>query len=99
VVCRREVLFLLLHVTDPLADLVTRVLYRLRFTSEQRPFDTVSLSYILPLVFVVLRNGGIDRSGEDADEQVVLALEFLSVHTDACKFTHSGIEELLSMLS
>lgn len=80
----------LLCITDLSADLVTRVLYRLKFSSEQRPFDTVSLSYILPLVFVVLRNGGVDRSDDEADEQVVLALEFLSVHTDACKFTHSG---------
>lgn len=63
------------------------MLYRLRFTSEQRPFDTVSLSYILPIIQMVLQKEGIDRSGEDADEQVVLALEFLSVHTDACKQT------------
>lgn len=59
--------------------------YRLRFTSEQRPFDTVSLSYILPIIQMVLQKEGIDRTGEDADEQIVLALEFLSVHTDACK--------------
>ena len=61
------------------------MLYRLRFTSEQRPFDTVSLSYILPIIQMVLQKEGIDRTGEDADEQIVLALEFLSVHTDACK--------------
>ena len=74
--------------------MVTRVLYRLRFTSEQRPFDTVSLSYILPLIQMVLQKEGIDRSGEDADEQVVLALEFLSAHTDACKRNTSQMREL-----
>ena len=71
---------------DLLLDLVTRILYRLRFTSEQRPFDSVSLTYILPLIFIVLRQGGAGYSGADeVDEQVTLALEFLSFHTEACK--------------
>ncbi|KAF2724324.1 ARM repeat-containing protein [Polychaeton citri CBS 116435] len=70
---------------EPLGDLVTRVLYRLRFLGEQRPFDTVTVSYIASLVFLVLENGGIDRKeAEDADEQIVLAIEFLSFHTDTC---------------
>lgn len=65
---------------------MTRVLYRLRFMGEQRPFDTVTVAYVLPLIFLVLQNGGIARStSEDADEQIVLALEFLSFHTEACK--------------
>ena len=73
-------------VEEPLGDLVTRLLYRVRFTSEQRPFDGISLLYILPLVFAVLQNGGIARAtGDEADEQVTLALEILSFHTDACK--------------
>ncbi|KAK3109717.1 translational activator of GCN4, partial [Teratosphaeriaceae sp. CCFEE 6253] len=68
---------------EPLGDLVTRLLYRLRFLGEQRPFDTVTLSYILALIFLVLENGGIDRApGDDADEQIVLAVEFLSFHTE-----------------
>ena len=54
--------------------------------SEQRPFDSVSLSYIFPLISLVLQQNGVGRSGvDDADEQVTLALEFLSFHTDACK--------------
>ncbi|KAI9851726.1 MAG: translational activator of GCN4 [Thelocarpon superellum] len=70
---------------EPLGDLVTRVLYRLRFTGEQRPFDTVSLLYMLPLIFRVLRHGGVGKEASDeTDEQVVLALEFLSFHTDTC---------------
>jgi hypothetical protein len=65
---------------------VTRVLYRLRFAGEQRPFDTVSLTYILPLIFIVLSQGGVGKeTSEETDEQVVLALEFLSFHTDSCK--------------
>lgn len=66
--------------------LVTRVLYRLRFSSEQRSFDTVSLAYVLPLVFAVLRGNGLGVSArEDIDEQLTLALEFLSFHAGTRK--------------
>lgn len=68
---------------ESLGELITRVLYRLRFTGEQRPFDTVSLGYIFPLVFLVLQHGGFGEQ-DDAEAQIVLALEFISFHTDAC---------------
>ena len=81
---------------EPLGDLVTRVLYRLRFLGEQRPFDTVTTSYILALIFLVLDSGGIDRSeAEDADEQIMLAIEFLSFHTETCSDTRLPREKLL----
>ncbi|KAI9811171.1 MAG: translational activator of GCN4 [Pycnora praestabilis] len=84
---------------EPLGDLITRILYRLRFTGEQRPFDTVSLTYILPLVFAVLRQGGMGTdSGEEADEQVVLALEFLSYHSNSCSDSRLPRAEMLSVL-
>jgi len=67
---------------EPFEDLVTRVLYRLRFAGEQRPFDTVSLIYILSLVLLVLEKGGFGASAEDRDTQLVLAIEILSFHTD-----------------
>ncbi|KAE8397245.1 armadillo-type protein [Aspergillus pseudonomiae] len=67
---------------EPLGQLVTRILYRLRFASEQRPFDVTSLAYILPLVLLVLSGNGIDeQKGEEEGEQVLLALEFLSFHS------------------
>ena len=72
---------------EPLGDLVTRLLYRLRFASEQRPFDSISLIYVLPLLFEVLQQSGVARPlGDEADEQITLALEIISFHTDACKF-------------
>ncbi|ORY10171.1 translational activator [Clohesyomyces aquaticus] len=84
---------------EDLGDLVTRVLYRLRFMSEQRPLDTVSLAYSLPLIFLVLEKGGIGRSSpEDADEQLVLALEFLTFHTDACSDERLPRQELVRAL-
>ncbi len=69
---------------------MSRVLYRLRLAAEQRPFDLVTVLYILPLVFVVLRQGGNAKAkGEDVDVQVVLALELLEVHTETCEFGRS----------
>jgi hypothetical protein len=68
--------------------MVTRVLYRLRFLSDQRPLDAVSLAYCFPLVFLVLEKGGIGRSEpEEADEQLILAIEFISFHTNSCMYT------------
>lgn len=70
---------------ENLGDLITRVLYRLRFMSEQRPLDTVSLAYCFPLIFLILEKGGIGRSEpEEADEQLILAIEFISFHTNSC---------------
>jgi hypothetical protein len=72
---------------EPLAGLVTRILYRLRFASEQRPFDMTSLAYILPLIFMVLSRNGIEEvEGEEEGEQLLLALEFLSFHSGSCEF-------------
>ena len=75
------------HITD-LLDLVTRILYRLRFIAEQRAFDTVSLAYMLPLLFIILEKGGAGKQDpEEADEQIVLAIDSLSLHTDACMWS------------
>lgn len=79
-------------------DLVTRVLYRLRFAGEQRPFDTVSLIYILPLVLSVIRKGGFGASVDDRDAQLVLAIEFIQFHTDVCEDVTVPRAELLSAL-
>ena len=69
---------------------MTRVLYRLRISGEQRPFDAVSLNYMLPLIHIVLRRHGIGHGDRDqVDEQITLALEFLAFHSDSCEsFNH-----------
>lgn len=70
---------------EPLSDLTTRLLYRLRFTAEQRQFDTTSLSFLLTFILQILSNGGLgSKDAEKMDEQIVLALEFLTYHTEAC---------------
>lgn len=65
-------------------EVVARVLYRIRFLSEQRPLDSISLMYIIPLILLVFQSHGIDtrRDVELADEQVLLAIEALTFHTD-----------------
>lgn len=83
---------------EPFEDLVTRVLYRLRFAGEQRPFDTVSLIYILPLILLVLRKGGFGSTADDRDAQLVLAIEFLSFHTSVCEDEAVPRADLLSAL-
>lgn len=63
-----------------------RLLYRLRFSGEQRPFDIASLFYIVPLITLIMTRGGMGANTvDDVDEQVVLALDFLSYHTETCK--------------
>lgn len=83
---------------EPLGDLATRVLYRLRFAGEQRPFDSVSLIYILPLLLLILRNGGCGDAADDRDAQLVLAVEILSFHTDVCADEAIPRGEIISTL-
>ncbi|KAM4065949.1 HEAT-like repeat domain-containing protein [Hirsutella rhossiliensis] len=83
---------------ERLEDLVTRVLYRLRFAGEQRPFDAVSLIYVMPLVLEILRQGGLGEAEDDRDAQLVLALEFLSSHTDVCEDEAISRAELMTVL-
>ncbi|ERT03093.1 hypothetical protein HMPREF1624_01398 [Sporothrix schenckii ATCC 58251] len=83
---------------EPLSDLITRILYRLRSTGEQRPFDTVSLIYFLPLILLILNKGGFAPEAEDRDAQLVLAIEVLSFHTDVCADEAIPRSDLLSVL-
>lgn len=83
---------------EPFEDLVTRVLYRLRFAGEQRPFDVVSLIYILPLILCTIQKGGFGTSPDDRDAQIVLAIEVLSFHTSICEDGAIPRVELLSVL-
>ncbi|KAI0109299.1 translational activator GCN1 [Hypoxylon sp. NC0597] len=83
---------------EGLEELVTRVLYRLRFAGEQRPFDAVSVIYMLSLIFVILRTGGIGAGADERDAQLVLAIEFLSFHTHVCADETIPRADLISIL-
>ncbi|KAI1428707.1 armadillo-type protein [Xylaria sp. FL1777] len=79
-------------------ELLTRVLYRLRFAGEQRPFDAVSVIYMLPLIFAVLQKGGIGESAEERETQLVLAIEFISFHTLVCSDENIPRADLLAVI-
>ncbi|KAJ4411345.1 translational activator of GCN4 [Neurospora sp. IMI 360204] len=83
---------------EPFEDLITRALYRLRFAGEQRPFDVISLIYILPLLLLVLEKGGFGPNADDKDATLVLAIEFLSFHTDVYADEATPRAEILSTL-
>ncbi|ORY90168.1 ARM repeat-containing protein [Leucosporidium creatinivorum] len=78
------------YLAESLPALVTRVLYRLRFLSEQSPFDAGTFAYGAPLVSKILRSGGIGlekNDNEGALEQLALALDFISFHARQCSET------------
>ncbi|KAL4925909.1 putative translational activator [Aspergillus undulatus] len=84
---------------EPLGKLVTRILYRLRFASEQRPLDNSSLAYALPLLFTILSKNGIDEEkGDEEGEQVLLALEILSFHSGSLTDNRLPRVEVLDQL-
>ncbi|KAL4986897.1 armadillo-type protein [Aspergillus falconensis] len=84
---------------EPLGKLVTRILYRLRFASEQRPLDNSSLAYALPLLFTVLVQNGIDEDkGDEEGEQVLLGLEILSFHSGSFTDNRLPRAEILDQL-
>ncbi|KAL5335026.1 armadillo-type protein [Aspergillus crustosus] len=84
---------------EPLGKLVTRILYRLRFASEQRPLDNSSLAYALPLLYTILTHNGVDEEkGEEEGEQVLLALEILAFHSGSFTDTRLPRVEALDQL-
>lgn len=81
---------------EPLQDLVARVLFRIKFLSDQKPLDGITLSYMIPLLTKVLEIGrkkAVENSKkpivtsdfieEDAEEQnLLLALEIIESHVE-----------------
>ncbi|KAF9438265.1 translational activator of GCN4 [Entomortierella beljakovae] len=72
---------------EPLEDLVSRVLYRLRFVTEKQPLLPSSFAYCFPLIHNILQNGGVvssEKSVADAkevsQEQVQIAVDIVSFH-------------------
>ncbi|KAF9179251.1 translational activator of GCN4 [Haplosporangium sp. Z 11] len=72
---------------EPLEELVSRVLYRLRFVTEKQALLPSSFAYCFPLIHNILQNNGIvspDKSAADAkevsQEQVQIAVDIVSFH-------------------
>lgn len=84
---------------ENILDLVSRVLFKVKFSSDQQPYDLITLTYLLPLLATVLEQGKI-KSIQNAkkpvtnsefieedkeEEQLLLALEIISNHAEEFK--------------
>ncbi len=79
---------------EPLDDLILRILYKIKFLADQKPLDSNSLIFILPLLTNVLIDGeskslpvtNTVRTDEDlpdtGDEEVLLSLGILTAHSE-----------------
>ncbi|KAJ3552008.1 hypothetical protein NM688_g4384 [Phlebia brevispora] len=66
---------------EPLNSLVPRVLYRLRFLSEQSPFDVTTFAYTTPLLTQIFTKGAVGLTEEDDPlEQATLSLDIIKFH-------------------
>lgn len=75
---------------EPLATLVTRVLYRLRFQSEQKPFDSSSFALATPLLRQCIEKEGLGVEKGDTDaamEQLALAIDVIAFHVRQCELS------------
>lgn len=73
---------------EPLALLVTRVLYRLRFQSDQTPFDASTFALASPLLNAcIYKEGlGIEKGDNDAvAEQLALVIDVIAFHVRQCE--------------
>ncbi|CAB4435640.1 unnamed protein product [Rhizophagus irregularis] len=69
---------------EPLDNLVTRVLYRLRFITERSLLPPSSFSYCFPLIHQVVKKGGIkndDEEEKDVMDQIALGLDVIYFHS------------------
>ena len=77
-------------VLTKLSVLLLRVLYRLRFLSEQAALDVETFSYLTPLVTEIFTKGAIGLTEEDDPlEQAALALDIVKFHSGEC-MSHSS---------
>ncbi|ODV58740.1 Gcn1p [Ascoidea rubescens DSM 1968] len=83
---------------EPVLELLSRILFRIKFLSDQVPLDIFSLIYILPLLTKVLQNGKlvamknankhvVARKAEFAEEDkeedlLMLAVEIVANHSE-----------------
>lgn len=83
------------YVEESLEELLSRVLFRIKFVSNQQPLDSITLTYLLPLLINVLEEGKnvalknankpvlkTEFIEEDKEEEhLLLAMEIISAHS------------------
>lgn len=84
------------YLEEPLSELLSRVLFRVKFVSDQSSLDSVSLTYLLPLLIYTLEEGkrvalrNADKPvarkefvEEDKEEEhLLLAMDIIAVHAE-----------------
>ena len=78
---------------DGYGPLVTSVLYRLRFQSETKPFDSITATLSASLVCTCIEEGGLGIQQDDNDsrlEQLSLAVDVIAFHSRACECSPMG---------
>ncbi|SCU87824.1 LAMI_0D07624g1_1 [Lachancea mirantina] len=85
------------YLKESALDLLSRVLFKIKFAADKKAFDQLTLNYMLPLLTVVLEEGyrvaksnaGKPRIKSDfveedkEEEHLLLALEIISAHAEA----------------
>ncbi|KAI9312237.1 armadillo-type protein [Dichotomocladium elegans] len=87
---------------EPLDDLATRVLYRLRFVTESRPIKPATFGYCFPVLHQAIQQGGIgcnkSSNEEMANDQVTMALDVVGFHCANANSTLWPRKEMLASL-
>ncbi|CUS22983.1 LAQU0S07e04654g1_1 [Lachancea quebecensis] len=97
---------------EPLLDLVSRVLFRIKFVANKRRFGSLTLTFLLPLLSKVLEDGkkvSLKNAGkplvksefveEDKEEEhLLLAMEIISSHAESFSDPAIPREHILEVL-
>lgn len=97
---------------EPLFELLSRVLFRVKFVSGQNPLDSLTLTYLLPLLINVLEEGkrvaikNADKpvlktefvEEDKQEEHLLLAMEILSAHAEAFEDSSIPRKPILQVL-
>ncbi|KAH3672228.1 hypothetical protein WICPIJ_010080 [Wickerhamomyces pijperi] len=97
---------------EDILDLISRILFRIKFLSGQQPFDLYTLVYFLPLLSNVLEQGkavaiinskkpvsNSEFVEEDKEEeQLLLTVEIISNHAEEFKNTAIPREQIINVL-
>ncbi|KAI3404325.2 GCN1 [Candida oxycetoniae] len=97
---------------ESLVSLCGRILYRIKFLSDQSPLDSISLIYVLPLLTKILQRGQVAafRNSkklavtsefveiDTEEEQLLLCLEIISAHAELFADGEIPRESILKIL-
>ncbi|AET38079.1 Gcn1p Ecym_2344 [Eremothecium cymbalariae DBVPG len=96
----------------PLVDLISSVLFKAKFVSDKKTFDSITLAYCLPLLIKVMEEGqrvameNINKpttrsefsEEEKEEEHLLLALEIISSHAEAFEDPSVPRRRIISVL-